>query len=250
MSFATLAANQMVSEADALTSGFASIGAKIPSTQCYAKAAALTAYNLSATAMASYTDTQLVPKSVWQVNPGTLSLAYSGTNSIRGIVTGDFNTARNTGDITILTNFTVACFFNAGNYTVQRAYCGFDTTLAKGIVGANLQINVATNTLATSTSFVFVRTITNFAANHPWVVGDFAQSVGAVAQTNTVSITAGFTGVVNFPLNATGIAYVNGSNACTFVLVQFANDHSNVAPGVTAAQAITGANSNMKLIYS
>lgn len=182
--------------------------------------------------------------------PGMIPLAYNGTNTIRSVVTGDFNTARNTPDVTSNTNFSVACFRNIGNFVVQRTFAGFDTTAVTTATGGGIQINITSNTLATSTSFVFVRTNINHPANYAWGMGDFTDSLGAVVQTNIVTIPMGYTGTVNFPFNATGLAYINGSNDNTFVLVQYPNDHSDSAPAESVTQNISGANSSIQLYYS
>lgn len=182
--------------------------------------------------------------------PGVLSLAYNGSNTIRSVLTGDFNTARTTPDIISNTNFSVACFRNLGNYIVQRTYCGFNTTGLTTATGGGIRINVVSNSLATSTSFALVRTVVNHPANYAWGMGDFTDSNGGVLHTNTVTIPPGYTGTVNFPFNATGLSYINSNNDCTFVLVQFPNDYSDVAPSETATQNISGANSSIELYYS
>ena len=67
MSWLTLANNQMVSYTDAQGGGFTlkSGQSNVNSLQCMTKLDALTKYNLNATSMSSYTDTQLVPKIAW-----------------------------------------------------------------------------------------------------------------------------------------------------------------------------------------
>lgn len=182
--------------------------------------------------------------------PSILSLAYSGTNTIRGIVTGNFAVARTTGDITGSTNYTATCIFDGSNYVVQRAYFGFNTTPISGATAGNMKINLTINTLVSPTNFVIVRTNTALPSTHVWNTADFAESDGAIAQTNTVNIPPGYTGDVTFTFNATGLAYINGNNDCTFVLVQYPNDHLVVAPLTSAVQGITGANTNVKLSYS
>lgn len=184
------------------------------------------------------------------IAPGFLSMAYSGTNTIRSIVTSDFTTARTTADVTANTNFSVACFRNLGNYVVQRFYCGFNTTGITSATSGGIRINLSGNTLANSTSFALVRTTVNHPATHAWNMADFTDSNGGVLHTNTISIPAGYTGIVNFPFNATGLSYINSNNDCTFVLVQFPNDYSDVAPSETATQNISGANSGVELYYS
>jgi hypothetical protein len=67
MAFSNLASNQMVSEADAATGGFA-----LQSGQSHGsgnlmmnKSAATTKYNLDTSALSSYASNQLIPKSAW-----------------------------------------------------------------------------------------------------------------------------------------------------------------------------------------
>ena len=79
MAFSSLAANQMVSEADAATGGFTLNSGQShgSSNQCMTKSAALTKYNINASAMSSYANNQLVPKSTWVNNTaGTLRILY------------------------------------------------------------------------------------------------------------------------------------------------------------------------------
>lgn len=84
MAFADLQPNQMVDENNAATGGFTSIGPKNPATQCYSKAQALAAYNLSASAMNGYADNQLVPKEVWvtgAIYGGAMTLNVPGVGN-------------------------------------------------------------------------------------------------------------------------------------------------------------------------
>lgn len=79
MAFSNLAANQMVSEADAATGGFTLNSGQShgSSNQCMTKGAALTKYNINASAMSSYANNQLVPKNTWVNNAaGTLRILY------------------------------------------------------------------------------------------------------------------------------------------------------------------------------
>lgn len=67
MAFADLSPTQAVSFTDAQSGGFAlkSGQSHLTSNQCMTKNDALTKYNLSASAMVSYANNQLVPKNVW-----------------------------------------------------------------------------------------------------------------------------------------------------------------------------------------
>jgi uncharacterized protein (TIGR02145 family) len=67
MSWSGLANNQMVSFNDVQTSPFTLLSGQsvVNSNQCMTKLNALTKYNLNATIMSSYSDSQLVPKNVW-----------------------------------------------------------------------------------------------------------------------------------------------------------------------------------------
>lgn len=67
MSWLTLANNQMVSYTDAQGGGFTlnSGQSAVNSPQCMTKLDALTKYNLNATNMSAYTNSQLVPKIAW-----------------------------------------------------------------------------------------------------------------------------------------------------------------------------------------
>ena len=67
MAFSSLTSNQMVSEADAATAGFTLNSGQShgSSNQCMTKSAALTKYNIDASAMSSYANNQLVPRSAW-----------------------------------------------------------------------------------------------------------------------------------------------------------------------------------------
>lgn len=81
MAFSDLASNQMVTFTDAQSSGFALKAGQshVTSNQCMTKSEALAKYNLSNSAMASYADNQLVPRSVWAPNTvvqGTLRILY------------------------------------------------------------------------------------------------------------------------------------------------------------------------------
>lgn len=70
MAFSDLASNQMVTFTDAQSSGFAlnSGQSHVTSNQCMTKSDALTKYNLDASAMSSYANNQLVPKSTWVIS--------------------------------------------------------------------------------------------------------------------------------------------------------------------------------------
>lgn len=80
MPWGNLANNQMVSYTDAQGGGFTlkSGQSSVTSPQCMTKLDALTKYNLNATNMSAYTDSQLVPKSAWSTNQqsGTLRIVY------------------------------------------------------------------------------------------------------------------------------------------------------------------------------
>jgi hypothetical protein len=67
MAFSTLAANQMVSEAEAATGGFALQSGQSHGTSnlMMTKSAATTKYNLDANALSGYASNQLIPKSAW-----------------------------------------------------------------------------------------------------------------------------------------------------------------------------------------
>ena len=69
MAFSSLTSNQMVSEADAATAGFTLNSGQShgSSNQCMTKSDALTKYNIDASAMSSYANNQLVPKSTWAI---------------------------------------------------------------------------------------------------------------------------------------------------------------------------------------
>lgn len=68
MAFSSLAANQMVSEADAATSSFILQSGQShgSSNQCMDKTAATTKYSINPSALSYYTSNQLIPKSVWE----------------------------------------------------------------------------------------------------------------------------------------------------------------------------------------
>ena len=70
MAWNDLANNQMVSEADAATAGFTLNSGQShgSSNQCMTKSAALTKYNINASAMSSYANNQLVPKGSWGIS--------------------------------------------------------------------------------------------------------------------------------------------------------------------------------------
>lgn len=82
MAWSTLAANQMVSFTDAQEGGFTLNGGQshVTSTQCMTKNDALTKYNLVASNMSSYTNTQLVPKSAWVNGLGNMWTINSYTD--------------------------------------------------------------------------------------------------------------------------------------------------------------------------
>lgn len=87
MAFADLSPTQAVSFTDAQSGGFAlkSGQSHVTSNQCMTKNDALTKYNLSVSAMASYLDNQLVPKNVWISgvvgNAITIYLGDHGSNA-------------------------------------------------------------------------------------------------------------------------------------------------------------------------
>lgn len=93
MSWASLAANQMVSFTDAQGSGFGLNASQshVTSEQCMTKAEIIAKYNVSSASMASYANNQLVPKQAWQTGTVYQSAPYSESatkNNCTGTGTG------------------------------------------------------------------------------------------------------------------------------------------------------------------
>lgn len=181
-----------------------------------------------------------------------LSLGYSLVNTVRSIADASFSSARNNGDITATTNFSVGCYLDNGFflYLIHRAFGGFDTSGVTTATSGGIRINIATNNLLAPVNFGIVRTVVSHPFNHPWNISDFTDSNGGVLQTSLVSIGPGATGNINFPFNPTGLSYINSNNDCTFAIIQYTNDGLAVAPLASTPQIISGANVNFKLYYS
>ena len=84
MAFSSLAANQMVSEVEASSGGFVLNSGQSHgnNTLCMTKIAATTKYNLLASNLTAYSDSQLIPKSVWATGVGSDRTAPTAPNFV------------------------------------------------------------------------------------------------------------------------------------------------------------------------
>lgn len=249
MSFASLASNQAVSEADAATGEFTLQSGQShgSSNQCMSKDAANTKYVLDTTIQSSYAGNQLLPKSGWLATNLCLSPAYTTVNGLGGDAS-TFATARSVGTVSDVNSFVIGASQSGINFfQVRRAFFGFNTSTITNASGIDFKFTLNQPATTTGMSLVLVRPTTNFPANHAWVLADFPSANGGTLMSNVVPIAQSQTGVVTFTLNATGVAYVNGTNDANFVILQYENDYLNVSPTVVGAPYVAGNNVDIRL---
>lgn len=172
-----LASNQMVSFTDAQTGGFSLQPGQsnVTSNQCMTKNDALTKYVLDSSAMASYANNQLVPKSVWISGTTGVITATMTNNSPTGlpnVYLGEMGilylgtvTQRNTN----VFNLPLGDSFGVSLYTYNNALLNMSLTITSNIRGVLFQQS-ATLVQSLNSGFFSAQTGENFT-----VVGSIVQ---------------------------------------------------------------------------
>jgi len=155
---------------------------------------------------------------------------YQINNSIYG-ENSDFAIAR---DIPVLAvaNLKIGSYYNLSNYENYRFYAGFDTTAITTATIATITIDLENNQLTFPDYFVVMITNTTLPANHVWTTADYNEGVLGIIASDQVLIDTITLGVITFNLNATALAYINGSNDATFSIVNVTHDLYNEAPDI------------------
>ncbi|MFV8339137.1 fibronectin type III domain-containing protein [Flavobacterium sp. LB3P21] len=259
MAWSSLAANQMVSEAEAATAGFTLLSGQTNSgtLKCMTKANALSMYLLNSVSMNSYSDNQLVPKSVWQVVADTsaptvpTNVIYTYYDTISGdddMITWTASTD-NIGvvsyDIYVSKNGSPFINHNRTTTYLNVYYNDYARTYGSGTWGFKVRAKDAAGNVSAFSTEVFYVMDSQKTGAHP-------TSLSATAITSTtfnLNWVASTRTVSGYSIYKDGVLYANTGNVLSFPISGL-NSSTAYSFRISATESGTGFESQLSNYFS